>query len=137
MVNLQKYIEMLKNLKNQNQLELFFYFKIIQSQIYYNQKEKYFYLIQEYLTKTIYSNSFRDKFFTIRSQDKKTQEILENHFQLLSTFSIDSESDGFIYVIDEIYNLSFLVENGRVSENEFRDLVEKIFLNEMQKYFYN
>ena len=42
-LNLEKYIEMLKNQKNQNKLELFFYFKII----------------QEYLIEKIHSKNFR------------------------------------------------------------------------------
>ena len=76
------------NKKTQNQLQLFFYFKIIESQIFYNRKEKYFYLIEQYLTETIYPNSFRAKFFSMRSQDQKLKKLLKMIFNYYLLFRL-------------------------------------------------
>ena len=111
----------------------------VETQIFYNQKDKYFDLIKEYLVETIPSNVFRVRFTRMAREDMKKADEILNDFQQLSNFWIDSELDEFSSLFEEInekclYAVEFEGEDGAMPEDEFRDSIEKIF-SQMQKYF--
>lgn len=76
----------------------------MEHQISYNRKAEYLSLIEKYIAETIDAIIFRFKFLKIRKDDDETVKILEKDFKQLSTFSIDSEADGFIDLIEQIFN---------------------------------
>jgi hypothetical protein len=110
----------------------------LESQIYYNRKDEYLFLIKEYRAETIDPVLFKLVFLQIYRKGMEALNILKKDFKQLSTFSIDSKSDEFGSLICEIFKncdpLFDLEENHGITENQFRDSIEKIFF-QMQKYF--
>ena len=110
----------------------------VHTQIFYNGKDKYFHLIQEYLGKKINPNLFRTQFTRMTRQDMREADQILNDFEQLSTFWIDSELDEFSSLFEEmnekcLSTLEFEAEDGAMPEEEFRNSVEKIF-SQIQKY---
>ena len=110
----------------------------VETQVFYNHKNKYFALIQKYLSEIISPNVFRAKFIRIVNEDlKKSYKILKN-FEEFYTFWIDSELDDFSSLFENIhetclYVVEFEDQDDAMPEEEFRDSIEKIFFK-MQKY---
>ena len=110
----------------------------IENQIFYNNKNNYFALIQKYLNETIHPNIFRAQFIKMVNEDlKKSQEILDN-FEELSTFWIDLELDEFGSLFENIHEtclcaFEFEGQEDAMPETKFRDSIQKIFFK-IQKY---
>ena len=110
----------------------------IENQIFYNNKNNYFALIQKYLNETIHPNIFRAQFIKMVNEDlKKSQEILDN-FEELSTFWIDLELDEFGSLLENIHEtclcaFEFEGQEDAIPETKFRDSIQKIFFK-IQKY---
>ena len=114
-----------------DKLRQFFKYKIRETQFFYNQKDKYFDLIEQYLDSRIDSNSFRAKFLSMTQENKKNHEILEKNVKQLSDFFIDSNSDGFGYFIEKILDFS---ESSTMPEDIFRDSIVKVFFEMKKRY---
>jgi hypothetical protein len=139
-----------KSLWNENReeyFELLSYGILLEGQISYNRKDDYLSLIEDYRRGTIDAVIFRLAFLKMSREDNQTLDILKKDLKRLSTFSIDSKSEGFSSLIGEILGIcdalfdfdsedsSEITENQfRDSENQFRDAIEQIFF-EMQKFF--
>ena len=110
----------------------------IESQVFYNHKNKYFALIQKYLNETIHPNIFRAQLIKMVNEDlKKSQEIL-NNFEELSTFWIDLELDEFVSLFENIHEtclcaFEFEGQEDAMPETTFRDSIQKNFFK-IQKY---
>ena len=120
-----------KNSFMTDKLRQFFKYKIRETQFFYNQKDKYFDLIEQYLDSRIDSNSFRAKFLSMTQENKKNHEILEKNVKQLSDFFIDSNSDGFGYFIEKILDFS---ESSTMPEDIFRDSIVKVFFEMKKRY---
>ena len=95
----------------------------IDSQIFYNHRDKYFALIQKYLNETINPNIFRAQLITMVNEDlKKSQEILKN-FEELSTFWIDFELDEFAPLFKNIHETCLCAFEFEGQEDEMRDYI--------------
>ncbi len=67
-------------------LELLSFESSLETQVFYNNRNNYFALIQKYLDETITSNIFRAQFIEMVNEDlKKSHKIFKN-FEELSTF---------------------------------------------------
>lgn len=154
--NLSRYQELLikidsveKEFKEKNQTKDFFKNPIflelinlkcsVERQIVYDQKSKYFDLIQKYLDETIHAYEFRAEFqYMIEKDAKKSRKILKN-FDDLSNFWINLKSDEFyslFQIIEETCQYAFefyLDEENAMSEDEFYDSIKDTFLK-MRKY---
>lgn len=120
--------------------ELLFYGVILYSQIIYNRRHDYIYLIEKYVTNKIDSLLLRLQFFQIQREDKKIKKDLEKNFERLSNVLIDSKSGEFSLRIKDIFDaceaLKFDSEPEEaygITELQFRDFLGKIFL-QMEKY---
>ena len=110
----------------------------VETQVFYNHKNKYFALIKKYLGEIINPKSFRFQFMRMALQDMREADRILNDFEELSTFWIDSELDEFSSLFEEmneicVSTLEFEDEDDAVPEEEFRESVEKIF-SQIQKY---
>jgi hypothetical protein len=119
-------------------LELLSFESRIETQVFYNNKNNYFALIQQYLDETINPYLFRAQFLEMVKEDlNKSDKILKN-FEELSTFWIDLELDEFSSLFEDInetcaYAFEFDGETNAISEDTFRDSIQKIFFK-IQKY---
>ena len=110
----------------------------VERQVFYNNKKNYFVLIQNYLGERINPNVFRSQFIGIVNKDlTKSHKILHN-FEELATFSIDLELDDFSSLFEKIhqiclYAFEFEDQDDAMSEDKFRDSIEKIFFK-IRKY---
>ena len=133
--NLRNYIELLnkKDLDETDQRQLLSYGALVERQISYNRKDEYFSLINDYLSEKINPSIFRGKFLKMQEQDDHKAQIMQEDFEQLSNFSIDSELKGspFSLFIDLIYDNSMLaIEFGPddgISESEFKVSIENAF----------
>ena len=128
------------NENREEDLELLSYRIGLQSQIYYNRKAEYLSLIKEYLKENAGKDGaslFRLQFLHIYRKDNKAlktleEEILEKGLQVFSTFLLDSKSESFSKLIEQIVSdCDFLTFNPEetygFNEDQFRDSIEKIF----------
>ena len=113
----------------------------VQTQIFYDQKNEYFDLIQKYLSEKITPNVFRGKFIIMTKDNiKKASKILQN-FEELSTFWIEPDLDKFSSLFEAMYEtclyaFEFEDQDGAMPEDQFRNSIQKTFL-QMEKYFDN
>jgi hypothetical protein len=107
--NLARYKELLELEKSNKitflDLELLTYRATIESQIYYNRKENYFFLIEKYLRGEIAGHEFRSKFLEMEKQDGKTIYIIQQDFQKLEVFTLADDLEEFADLIEEISTL--------------------------------
>lgn len=128
--------------------ELVKYFTILNDQFYYNQKENYRSLIQDYQSGEFSTIGFILAFFEMYRQDAKNFEILRMDFKELLSFPIDAKSEGFSSFLDDIFDNGELffndcqavdldpnaIKNYGPAEDQFRGCIEVKF-SKMQKYF--
>jgi hypothetical protein len=113
-------------------IELLSFESSVETQVFYNHKNKYFALIQKYLGETINPNVFRGQFIEMVNEDlKKSHKIIKN-FEELSTFWIDLELDDFSSLFENIYEtclyaFEFEDQDGAMPEDKFRDSIENFF----------
>ena len=157
MTNFEKprYFELLEKEKrfNRNNRSSFFseykeefkemvkYDSMVLNQFYYNQKEDYRLLIEDYLSGKISDGAFVWRFFEMYKQDAKNFEILTKDFQKLLSFQIESRSEGFSDHMDHIFgNCKSLgvdpdnIDSYECDESQFKEYLEIIY-SKMQKYF--
>ena len=134
--NLVRYKELLQleesgkySLLDETFLELLTYQASIGGQISYNQKENYFSLIEQYLSRVIEPHEFRLKFSEMEKQDSRTADIILKDFQELEVFTLADdlkEFSGYYEVWDGTME--------PMSESEFYNLVNNSYL-QFQKAF--
>ena len=142
--NLARYKELLELEKSNKitflDLELLTYRATIESQISYNRKENYFFLIEKYLRGEIAGHEFRSKFLEMEKQDGKTTYIIQQDFQKLEVFTLADDLEEFSDLTEEIstlcleYNEIWDGTMERMSESEFYSLVNDYYL-QLQKAF--
>ena len=142
--NLARYKELLELEKSNKitflDLELLTYRATIESQIYYNRKENYFFLIEKYLRGEIAGHEFRSKFLEMEKQDGKTIYIIQQDFQKLEVFTLADDLEEFADLIEEISTLCLEYDEiwdgtmEQMSESEFYSLVNNYYL-QLQKAF--
>ena len=137
----QELVELKKNGKISSlDRELLAYLVSIEDQISYNQKEKYFSLIEQYLSRVIAPHEFRLKFSEMENQDSRTAGLILKDFQQLEVFTLTDDLKEFSDLISEISTLC--LEYGDVwddtmepmSESEFYSLINRIH-SQFQKVF--
>ena len=119
-------------------LELLSFESSVETQVFYNHKNKYFAFIQKYLGGIINPNVFRGQFITMVNEDLKESQKLLNNFEELSTFWVDLELDDFASLFENmhetcLYAFEFEDQDGAMPEDKFRDSILKIF-TQMQSY---
>ena len=120
-------------------LELLTLESSVQTQIFYDQKNEYFDLIQKYLDETMISSDFVAKFIKrTRENLKKSTEILEN-FEKLSTFWIEPGLTEFSSLFDEIDEACLTINeygigDQEISEDRFRNLIQTTFIKLKNRY---
>jgi hypothetical protein len=112
-------------------LEFLSYSSKLQNSISYQNREKYYSLISQYLDDLISSQFFQWEFLELEKRDAKAAKILLNDIKQLETFSIDLIAIKFGSLIDEISELSALAQefgphNGTNNEN-FLKSIKKIY----------
>ena len=124
--------------KDPEVLELLNYNSKVESQILYENKNEYLRLIQKYLEEKISPGDFRCNYLDmIKKSMEKTSKIL-NNLDELSHFWIDPEGESLGSLLTDILEscqciIEFGIENSGISEDGFRQLLEKVVL-EMKKY---
>ena len=119
-------------------LELMAFEASIESQVFYNHKNKYFDLIQKYLNETIHPSIFRAQLIKMVNEDLTKSQEIRNNFEELSTFWIDLESDEFGSLFVNIHEtclcaFEFEGQEDAMPETTFRDSIQKNFFK-IQKY---
>jgi hypothetical protein len=119
-------------------IELLSFEASVETQVFYNHKNKYFALIQKYLGEIINPNVFRGQFIEMVNEDLKKSHKILNNFEELSTFWIDLELDDFSSLFGNmhetcLYAFEFEDQDGAMPEDKFRDSILKIF-TQMQPY---
>lgn len=143
-LNLIRYNELLKkeenlNLENKSLilenksefLELLSYPSKLQKWISYQNKEKYYLLISQYLDNLVSSPSFQVAFLELDQEDAEAGKILLNDIKQFQTFPIDLRAIKFGSLIQEISQLSdvareFGPEDG-ISDEKFLKSIKKIY----------
>lgn len=151
-----RYIELLQEeeilrsqtiyIPSENYDELLSYKIILANQVYSNQKDKYIYLIEEYLVENASIEGIRLfvwKFFimfrkTNEVLDILEREILEQGIERLNTFFINPNSIEFSILIDQIFDYCDSVpfdpnSTTELNPDKFREWIKETFF-EMQKY---
>ena len=133
--NLLCYKELLELEKNNKitflDLELLTYKASIESQIWYNRKENYFFLIEKYLKRKLAGHEFRSKFLEMETQDQKTAYTIKRDFQKLEAFTLTDDLEDFSNLTIQISTLCLEYDEiwdrtmERMSESEFYSLVNK------------
>lgn len=130
--NLARYKELLELEKNDEITltelftELFKYGATIESQIFFDNKENYFSLIEEYLRGKLAGRDFRSQFRKMENKDEETAYIIQQDFQKLETFTFADQLEDFSNSMVEISRLCLeydIVEP--MSESKFYSLVNK------------
>lgn len=118
-------------------LELLSYESKVENQFLYEEKNEYLRLIQKYLNEKISPGDFRCEYLDmIKKSMEKTSKIL-NNLDELSHFWIDPEGESLGSLLSDIHEscqciIEFGIENSGISEDGFRQLLEKVVL-EMKK----
>lgn len=119
-------------------LKLLNYESKVESQIFWKDKNEYLRLIEKYLNKKISPGDFRCEYLDmIEKSMEKTSKIL-NNLDELSHFWIDPEGESLGSLLSDIHEscqciIEFGIENSGVSEDGFRNLLNKVVL-EMKKH---
>lgn len=112
----------------------------IESQVSYNRKEEYFWLIHSYLIGTLSPCQFRSKFLDMEEEDWEAASKISQDFEALENFFLADDLEIFSDLIIEISTLCvdcnlILDESGeRMPEIEFYSLVNSRYL-QIQKVF--
>ncbi len=114
---------------------------ILEQQIHYNHKDKYIFLVEEYLKNNAGeagARLFVWEFFIIFKKNNKALEILEQGIKRVDTFYIEWKSTEFSVLLNQIVSfcefLTFALEdNYGITLNQFRDLIKKVFVK-LQKF---
>ena len=125
--------------------EIFFEFisyrAIIESYISYNQKEKYFFLIKNYLKHVITPYNFRSQFLKMERQDSEQAGLLSKDFQALEqiilTDSLEIFSDLKIQISTLCFDYGEILDDGsgeRMIESEFYASINTCYF-QLQKIF--
>ena len=119
-------------------LELLSFQERVETQVFYNNKNNYFALIQKYLDGTINPNVFRGEFIVMVNKDLKISGKVRKKFEVLSTLWIAVELDEFSALFSSIHQtclsaFEFEDQEGAMPEDTFRDSIQEIFFK-MQKY---
>ena len=120
-------------------LELLALESSLETQILYDQKIEILNLIQNYLDEKLLPGEFRNQYLNISTQSmKKVSKILQNEEEL-SNFFIESGLKNFSLLFNDITEacqciVEFGTGNEGISEEKFRDLVEKVMI-EMKFYY--
>jgi hypothetical protein len=143
-LNLVRYKDLLKkeknlNLENKSLLienkdefsEFFSYNSKLQDSISYQNKEKYYSLISQYLDNLISPQLFQWEFVELEQKDAEAAKILLNDIKESQTFSIELIAIKFGSLVDKISELSdianeFGPEEGISNEN-FLKSIKKIY----------
>lgn len=112
-------------------LEFLSYSSKLHNSISYQNREKYYSLISQYLDDLITSQFFQWEFLELEKKDAKYAKILLNDLKQLPTFSIDlitSKFGSLVYKISELSALAqgFDPQNGINNEN-FEESIKKIY----------
>lgn len=119
-------------------LEFLDYRASVDLQILWEEKNEYLRLIEKYLNEKISPGDFRCEYLDmIKKSMEKTSKIL-NNLDELSHFWIDPEGESLGSLLGDIHEscqciIEFGIENSGVSEDGFRQLLDKVVL-EMKKH---
>ena len=112
-------------------MEFFSYYSILQNSISYQNKEKYYSLISQYLDNLIPPQLFEWEFLELEQKDSEAAEILLNDRKESETFSIDLIEIKFGSIVDNIAELSEIANEfgpqTLISNENFLKLIKKIY----------
>jgi hypothetical protein len=118
-------------------LELLSYRIILSNQFYFNKREEYISLLDQYLIKEIGAMELKLRFFGIFQQDQHQLDRLEQNFEELLDFLVTNKSDRFDMLMTELFEVcevfGDLPKEGGMNETEFEKAIEDIFLK-MKSY---
>jgi len=143
-LNLSRYkylLEKEENLNLQNKslllenksefLEFLSYSSKLQNSISYQNREKYYSLISQYLDDLITSGFFQWEFLELEKKDAESAEILLNDLKQSPTFSIDLIAIKFGSLVDKISELSDLAQEfgpqNDINNENFGESIKKIY----------
>ena len=144
-INISRYKELRKANPNSLTDEIFFelisYNAEIESHISYNQKEKYFSLIKNYLSGVIAPDEFRWEFFKMEDQDCEEADILSQDFEALEHIILTDNLERFcdLKVKISIFCSDYgtIVDDGNggpMTESQFYALINACYF-QLQKIF--
>ena len=111
----------------------------VSNQISYDQKNEYFDLIQKYLDETISPYEFRTAFLGMSNKNREKSNKIFDNLEKLGMLSIEPGLKEFGSLLSKIYELCLtIVEFGigdeGISEDRFRNLIQKIFIEMKERY---
>lgn len=110
----------------------------IASQVFYNRKEEYFWLIHSYLIGTLSPSQFRSKFLDMEREDCEAASKIYQDFEALENFFLADDLEIFSDLIIEISTLcvdcNVILDDERMPEIEFYSLVNSRYF-QIQKVF--
>ena len=119
-----------------NYLKLLEYQVIFENEVYFNQRQSYLELIENYLNHQCDAESFHVLFYQMWRQDRDQVKVFEQqfHHKKVPVLKINLKAESFSKLIDSIFNWGEIFTNAEpdnINEEKFRKKIEKIFL-EMQ-----
>lgn len=136
--NLQRYKELLQieetgkySLFDPIFRELLDYQTSVSFQIFYNQKENYFSLIEKYLSGIIGVQEFMSTFLKMKDKDDNIAMRIENDFQELEALRLSDDLErfsDFFMNISDLCTYYFEPDFKRLSDDEFYNLVNNWYI---------
>lgn len=121
-------------IENRHKLEEYsHYSELLISQIFFNEREKYIFLIEDYLGENLTLFEFRSKFLEMYRKDEQIFENLTKNDAELSRFSISDKSIEFSNLIESIFEYSIDILTDEDSEKSYKDAISCIIM-EMKAY---
>ena len=112
-------------------MEFLSYSSKLQNSISYQNREKYYSLISQYLDDLITSGFFQWEFLELEKKDAESAEILLNDLKQSPTFSIDLIAIKFGSLVDKISELSDLAQEfgpqNDINNENFGESIKKIY----------
>lgn len=147
-INLSRYKELFRldpinkySFSDEIFLEFLDYQASIECQICYNRKEKYFSLINKYLSGILTPYEFRSKFLKMERQDSERASTICEDFEALEIFTLADDLENFSDLKNQISTLCFeygeIFDDGsgeRMTEIEFYSLVNSRYF-QLQRFF--
>lgn len=115
-----------------NMKELLKWKVILESNIYFNNRESYFEVIENYLQEKGNIENFDRSLYAIWCQNRDQKKLFEEKLQKsrISTILVDSRADDYSDLINSFFSL-----NESLTDDEFYEISQEKHLKEVEKIY--
>ena len=106
--------------------EYLFYSKVLNNQIFFNNKKTYLALLNQYLNGNLSFFKFRLEFLQTYKEDKKIFKDLTKNYQKLFSFPINPKSNGFSSIIGDLFD--YVIDIAPTYDESFTNIMTKILV---------